>query len=249
MTYDIFADEKKNEPTVIKVSSNKLLDIPLEGTATLTSREECKKEDEEGSTSECSEKKETIEVDNDFPKKDLGVGGASFVDEFLKFATDDQMSMLKRGERTLAGFWNWAYSKVKADYVKAYGSVNGGVFSDVRTLASEYFSDRVKEGTVVECDEYKVKTHKPTTTPVEKKQDKKAKRKYTKKGAVVEVAKQAVADAKAESENKYNKERSEKEIEKIKERIAILSGETIEDVSSPAKQSRMSKRFGSIFKR
>ena len=136
------------------------------------------------------------------PKEDMAFGGASFADEFLAVATQEQMSMLKSGERTLHGFFNWAFSKAKAEYVRANGSVTGGGWWDVGRLAAEYFSDAVKEGDTVKCEPPSRPAAPAAQSPAPAAEKPARKQRASRKSAAAKIeriAKAAAADAKAEA--------------------------------------------------
>lgn len=153
--------------------------------------EETETEEDETEETEAETEAESDKDDKDayeepskpFPKKDLGMGGASFCDMLYKTSPDWILAMVKRGEKTFAGCWNWVYSYMEDRYIKQNGRVSGGVFADVQPLVEKYFRE-IPEGTVVA---------KPKTKPAKKQPKNDAKK------VVEKVAKKAASDAKKEA--------------------------------------------------
>lgn len=167
---------------------------------------------------ESSENKDCLKK-HSFPKKDLGVGGASFIDEFIRTATKEQLDMVMSGKKTLHGFWNWSYSKVKSIYIKEFGRTNGGIYFDVSKLASEYFSDEVTEGDVIE---------EPKTTTPEKRKEvsqplQTVKKRRGRKKLVENIVKAAAEKAREENEDTNASEQELKQTETQKEDPKTIS--------------------------
>lgn len=180
--------------TVINVDSTKMKSIPLDENGKAEEPEETEDESEEDETEETAPAENTEnENDSDLPtkdelnkaKKELGIGGAAFVDELLA-KCPDAFSRLHEAGKTLHGLFNFAYSLALKEYTAAHGRVNGGGWWDTENMLTKYLDPSVKEGFTY--GEPKTKKSAPVKTDAKK--------------VVEKVAKKAASDAKKSAESK-----------------------------------------------
>lgn len=180
--------------TVINVDSTKMKSIPLDENGKAEEPEETEDESEEDETEETAPAENTEnENDSDLPtkdelnkaKKELGIGGAAFVDELLA-KCPDAFSRLHEAGKTLHGLFNFAYSLALKEYTAAHGRVNGGGWWDTEKMLTKYLDPSVKEGFTY--GEPKTKKSAPVKTDTKK--------------VVEKVAKKAASDAKKSAESK-----------------------------------------------
>lgn len=172
---------------VINVDSTKMKSIPLDENGKAE-----EPEDDEVEEAAPTEKMES-EDDSDLPtkdevdkaKKELGIGGAAFVDELLA-KCPDAFSRLHEAGKTLHGLFNFAYSLALKEYTAAHGRVNGGGWWDTENMLTNYLDPSVKEGFTY--GEPKTKKSAPVKTDTKK--------------VVEKVAKKAASDAKKSAESK-----------------------------------------------
>lgn len=170
---------------VINVDSTKMKSIPLD--------ENGKAEEPEETEDESDTENTENENDSDLPtkdelnkaKKELGIGGAAFVDELLA-KCPDAFSRLHEAGKTLHGLFNFAYSLALKEYTAAHGRVNGGGWWDTENMLTKYLDPSVKEGFTY--GEPKTKKSAPVKTDTKK--------------VVEKVAKKAASDAKKSAESK-----------------------------------------------
>lgn len=179
---------------VINVDSTKMKSIPLDENGKTEEPEETEDESEEDETEETAPAENTEnENDSDLPtkdelnkaKKELGIGGAAFVDELLA-KCPDAFSRLHEAGKTLHGLFNFAYSLALKEYTAAHGRVNGGGWWDTENMLTKYLDPSVKEGFTY--GEPKTKKSAPVKTDTKK--------------VVEKVAKKAASDAKKSAESK-----------------------------------------------
>lgn len=179
---------------VINVDSTKMKSIPLDENGKAEEPEETEDESEEDETEETAPAENTEnENDSDLPtkdevdkaKKELGIGGAAFVDELLA-KCPDAFSRLHEAGKTLHGLFNFAYSLALKEYTAAHGRVNGGGWWDTENMLTKYLDPSVKEGFTY--GEPKTKKSAPVKTDTKK--------------VVEKVAKKAASDAKKSAESK-----------------------------------------------
>lgn len=179
---------------VINVDSTKMKSIPLDENGKAEEPEETEDESEEDETEETAPAENTEnENDSDLPtkdelnkaKKELGIGGAAFVDELLA-KCPDAFSRLHEAGKTLHGLFNFAYSLALKEYTAAHGRVNGGGWWDTEKMLTKYLDPSVKEGFT--HGEPKTKKSAPVKTDTKK--------------VVEKVAKKAASDAKKSAESK-----------------------------------------------
>ena len=176
---------------VINVDSTKMKSIPLDENGKAEEPEETEDESEEDETEETAPAEN--ENDSDLPtedelnkaKKELGIGGAAFVDELLA-KCPDAFSRLHEAGKTLHGLFNFAYSLALKEYTAAHGRVNGGGWWDTENMLTKYLDPSVKEGFTY--GEPKTKKSAPVKTDTKK--------------VVEKVAKKAASDAKKSAESK-----------------------------------------------
>ena len=156
--------------------------------------EETEDESEEDETEKTAPAENTEDKDDsDLPtkdevdkaKKELGIGGAAFVDELLA-KCPDAFSRLHEAGKTLHGLFNFAYSLALKEYTAAHGRVNGGGWWDTEKMLTKYLDPSVKEGFTY--GEPKTKKSAPVKTDTKK--------------VVEKVAKKAASDAKKSAESK-----------------------------------------------
>lgn len=230
MSEDIFANmfgeivspkskEEAREENVINVDSTKMKSIPLDENGKAEEHESDVEENNEDepekdeSAESVSAEKTDDKDDSDLPtkddvdkaKKELGIGGAAFVDELLT-KVPDAFSRLREAGKTLHGLFNFAYSLALKEYTAAHGRVNGGGWWDTETMLAKYLDPSVKEGFAYEEPETKKYTP-PTPSKTEAKK------------VVEKVAKKAAKDAK-KSETKAKKAATNKNTKKTKEEKA-----------------------------
>ena len=176
------------EEIVINVDSTKMKSIPLDENDKAEEPEETDDESEEDETEETAPAENTEnENDSDLPtkdelnkaKKELGIGGAAFVDELLA-KCPNAFSRLHEAGKTLHGLFNFAYSLALKEYTAAHGRVNGGGWWDTENMLTKYLDPSVKEGFTY--GEPKTKKSAPVKTDTKK--------------VVEKVAKNAASDAK-----------------------------------------------------
>ena len=169
-------------PETNNVDSTKMKSIPLDENGKAEEPEETEDESEEN------------ENDSDIPtkdevnkaKKELGIGGAAFVDELLA-KRPDAFSRLHEAGKTLHGLFNFAYSLALKEYTAAHGrNVNGGGWWDTENMLTKYLDPSVKEGFTY--GEPRTKKSAPVKTDTKK--------------VVEKVAKKAASDAKKSAESK-----------------------------------------------
>lgn len=179
---------------VINVDSTKMKSIPLDENGKAEEPEETENESEEDETEETAPAENTEnENDSDLPtkdeldkaKKELGIGGAAFVDELLA-KCPNAFSRLHEAGKTLHGLFNFAYSLALKEYTAAHGRVNGGGWWDTENMLTKYLDPSVKEGFTY--GEPKTKKSAPVKTDTKK--------------VVEKVAKKAASDAKKSAESK-----------------------------------------------
>lgn len=180
--------------TVINVDSTKMKSIPLDENGKAEEPEETEDESEEDETEETAPAEKTEDdEDSNLPtkhelnkaKKELGIGGAAFVDELLA-KCPNAFSRLHEAGKTLHGLFNFAYSLALKEYTAAHGRVNGGGWWDTENMLTKYLDPSVKEGFTY--GEPKTKKSAPVKTDTKK--------------VVEKVAKKAASDAKKSAESK-----------------------------------------------
>ena len=178
----------------INVDSTKMKSIQFDENGKAEEPEETEDESEEDETEETAPAENTEDKDDsDLPtkdevnkaKKELGIGGAAFVDELLA-KCPDAFSRLHEAGKTLHGLFNFAYSLALKEYTAAHGRVNGGGWWDTEKMLTEYLDPSVKEGFTY--GEPKTKKSAPVKTDTKK--------------VVEKVAKKAASDAKKSAESK-----------------------------------------------
>ena len=190
--------ETKTEATaelVINVDSTKMKSVSLDENGKAEEpEEETDNESQEDETEETAPAENTEDKDDsDLPtkdevdkaKKELGIGGAAFVDELLA-KCPDAFSRLHEAGKTLHGLFNFAYSLALKEYTAAHGRVNGGGWWDTEKMLTKYLDPSVKEGFTY--GEPKTKKSAPVKTDTKK--------------IVEKVAKKAASDAKKSAESK-----------------------------------------------
>lgn len=182
------------EEIVINVDSTKMKSIPLGENGKTEEPEETEDESEEDEPEETAPAENTEnENDSDLPtkdelnkaKKELGIGGAAFVDELLA-KCPNAFSRLHEAGKTLHGLFNFAYSLALKEYTAAHGRVNGGGWWDTENMLTKYLDSSVKEGFTY--GEPKTKKSAPVKTDAKK--------------VVEKVAKKAASDARKSAESK-----------------------------------------------
>ena len=170
---------------VINVDSTKMKSIPLDENGKAEEPEETEDESDTENTENENDSDLPTEDELNKAKKELGIGGAAFVDELLA-KCPDAFSRLHEAGKTLHGLFNFAYSLALKEYTAAHGRVNGGGWWDTENMLTKYLDPSVKEGFTY--GEPKTKKSAPVKTDTKK--------------VVEKVAKKAASDAKKSAESK-----------------------------------------------